>query len=256
MKRTLALILCALLLLAFAGCAAGPSESVPEKPHTDTQTPETSDKTGETTIGETETPEHPPKKTDYNVSAGSETYRGFLMDNILHSDVGDIHFHLYIPESYDKSEPYALYLSLPGYEGLYFQGVGTNIRAEDFVFEAQKYNDKMIIAAPQLSDWGNTSAEQTIALTEYLLDAYAIDRGKVYINGYSGGGETLSLVLTKRPELFTAALHVASVWDGELAPLVQARTPVYFVIGESDVTARQGSAAPTRSFAASTAPRG
>ena len=234
MKRTLALILCALLLLAFAGCAAGPSESVPEKPRTDTQTPETSDKTGETTIGETETPEHPPKKTDYNVSAGSETYRGFLMDNILHSDVGDIHFHLYIPESYDKSEPYALYLSLPGYEGLYFQGVGTNIRAEDFVFEAQKYNDKMIIAAPQLSDWGNSSAEQTIALTEYLLDAYAIDRGKVYINGYSGGGETLSLVLTKRPELFTAALHVASVWDGELAPLVQARTPVSFVIGESD----------------------
>ncbi|UKI13317.1 MAG: S9 family peptidase [Oscillospiraceae bacterium] len=60
----------------------------------------------------------------------------------------------------------------------------------------------MIIAAPQLSDWGNSSAEQTIALTEYLLDAYSIDRGKVYINGYSGGGETLSLVLTKRPELF------------------------------------------------------
>lgn len=238
MKRTLTLIFCALFLLAFAGCAAVPSESIPDKPHTDAKTPETSDKTGGTTTGATtggtETSEQPPKKTDHNVSAGSETYRGFLMDNILHADVGDIHFHLYIPESYDESEPYALYISLPGYEGLYFQGVGKNIRSEDFVFEAQKYNDKMIIAAPQLSDWGNTSAEQTIALTEYLLDAYAIDRGKVYINGYSGGGETLSLVLTKRPELFTAALHVASVWDGELAPLVQARTPVYFVIGETD----------------------
>ena len=57
-----------------------------------------------------------------------------------------------------------------GYDGLYFQGVGKNIRTEDFVFETQKYNDKMIIAAPQLSDWGNTSAEQTIALTEYLPD--------------------------------------------------------------------------------------
>ncbi len=234
MKRILALILCALFLLSFAGCTASPSESVPDKPHTDTKTPETSDNTGETTTDGTETSEQPPKKTDYNVSAGSETYRGFLMDNILHSDVGDIHFHLYIPESYDASEPYALYISLPGYEGLYFQGVGKNIRSEDFVFEAQKYNDKMIIAAPQLSDWGNTSAEQTIALTEYLFDAYNIDRSKVYINGYSGGGETLSLVLTKRPELFTAALHVASVWDGELAPLVQARTPIYFVIGESD----------------------
>lgn len=57
---------------------------------------------------------------------------------------------------------------------------------------------------------------------------------QVFINGYSGGGETLSLVLAMKPELFTRALHVASVWDGELEPLVNAKTPVYFVIGESD----------------------
>ena len=37
-----------------------------------------------------------------------------------------------------------------------------------------------------------------------------------------------------KPELFTRALHVASVWDGELEPLVNAKTSVYFVIGESD----------------------
>lgn len=111
---------------------------------------------------------------------------------------------------------------------MYFQGVGSNIRSEDFVFEAQKYDDKMIIIAPQLNDWGQTSARQAVALTEFMLANCPIDKGKVFINGYSGGGETLSLVLTIDPELFTAALHVASVWDGELEPLV------YFVIGESD----------------------
>lgn len=92
----------------------------------------------------------------------------------------------------------------------------------------------MIIIAPQLNDWGQTSARQTIALTEFMLSNYPIDRDKVFINGYSGGGETLSLVLTMKPELFTAALHVASVWDGELEPLIKSETPVYFVIGESD----------------------
>lgn len=231
MKRILAFILCAVFMLSLAGCAANPSEPAAGN----FQVSEITKSPNNGAIaGGTEAPEQSPLITDYRVSAGSDTYRGFLMDNILHSDTGDVHFHLYIPENYDETEPYALYISLPGYEGLYFQGVGKNIRTEDFVFEAQKYNDKMIIAAPQLSDWGNTSAEQTVALTEYLLDAYSIDRGKVYINGYSGGGETLSLVLTKRPELFTAALHVASVWDGELAPLVQAGTPIYFVIGESD----------------------
>ena len=57
---------------------------------------------------------------------------------------------------------------------------------------------------------------------------------QVFINGYSGSGETLFLVLTMKPELFTRDLHVASVWDGELEPFVNAKTPVYFVIGESD----------------------
>lgn len=50
----------------------------------------------------------------------------------------------------------------------------------------------------------------------------------------SGSGETLSLVMEKKPGLHTAVLHIASVWDGALQPLAESRTPVYFVIGESD----------------------
>lgn len=171
---------------------------------------------------------------DSRVTEGTETYRGFVLDNVLHSEQeGDIHYNVYIPESYDGSEPYALYFTLPGYEGLYFQGVGANL-GEAFGFEAQQYNDKMIIVAPQLSDWGETSADQTIALVEYFLGHYNIDPDKVYANGYSGGGETMSLVMGKRPELFTAYLHCSSQWDGAYAPVVQSRTPVYLVVGESD----------------------
>ncbi len=169
------------------------------------------------------------------ITLGTSSYRGFTLDNVYHLEAdGDIHYQSYFPEEYNLNEKYALYISLPGYEGLYFQGVGSNIRSEDFVFEAQKYNDKRIIIAPQLNDWGLTSARQTVALTEFRIENYSIDPNQVFINGYSGGGETLSLVLTRKPELFTKALHVASVWDGELEPLVEAETPVYFVIGESD----------------------
>ena len=92
----------------------------------------------------------------------------------------------------------------------------------------------MIIVAPQLNDWGDTSANQAIALTEYFLNAYNIDENKVFINGYSGGGETLSRIMAKRPELYTAVLHVCSVWDGELQPLIDSMVPVYFAIGEGD----------------------
>ena len=62
-----------------------------------------------------------------NVTAGSEEYRGFLLDNVLHSQSeGDIHYNVYIPDSYDGTKEYALYVTLPGYQGLYFQGVGEN----------------------------------------------------------------------------------------------------------------------------------
>ncbi|MDE7265266.1 MAG: prolyl oligopeptidase family serine peptidase [Clostridia bacterium] len=173
--------------------------------------------------------------SDVFVSVGTQEYRGFTVDSVYHSQAnGDIHFNIYIPESYNGSKPYALYISLCGYGGYYFQGIGINLRQESFVFEAQKYNSEMIIVAPQLNDWGNTSANQTIALTEYLISAYNIDQSKVYMNGYSGGGETLSLVMAKKPELYSAVLHVSSIWDGELQPLVNSKVPVYFVIGESD----------------------
>jgi predicted peptidase len=169
------------------------------------------------------------------IDFGDEYIRGFLFDNVLHSEGnGDIHFGLYIPESYDGSEPYALYVTLPGYEGLYFQGVGVNIRAEDYGIEAQKYNERMIIVAPQLNDWKETSARQTIALTRYFLGHYNIDPQKVYLNGYSGGGETGSLVMELAPELFTAFLHCSSQWDGDLQPLAEAGTPIYMVTGEND----------------------
>lgn len=169
------------------------------------------------------------------LTLGKNYYKGFQVDNVFHSKKnGDIHYNVYFPASYDGKKKAALFVTLPGYQGLYFQGVAENIKTEDFGFEAQKYNSRMIVLAPQLEDWGETSANQTIALVEYFLSHYKIDTSKVYVNGYSGGGETLSLVLGKRPELFTRALMCSSQWDGKYEPLVKAKTPVYFVIDEKD----------------------
>lgn len=176
-----------------------------------------------------------PAEQNYAVTNGTDTYRDFSVNNILHSENnGDIHFNLYIPKSYDGSKAYALFITLPGYEGLYFQGVGVNIRRENFGFEAQKYNSNMIIVAPQLNGWDVESADETIVLVEYLLSAYNIDKSKVYIEGYSGGGETASQAVGKRPDLFTAYLQVSSQWDGEYESVAKAKLPVYIAIGKDD----------------------
>lgn len=216
----LLLLLCALFCIS----ACGQTERPP---------------THEGDIPSEEHPSLPPQTGDDElygeVTAGTEIYRGFILDNVYHSpDDGDIHFNLYVPQSYDGNEPYALFMTLPGYEGLYRFGAGANLRAEAFAFEAQRYNDKMIIVAPQLDGWGSTSADQAVALIEYFIGNYNIDESRIYANGYSGGGETLSLVMDIAPELFTAVLHVSSVWDGDIANVAETKVPVYFFIGESD----------------------
>lgn len=176
-----------------------------------------------------------PAEHNYAVTNGADTYRGFSVNNILHSENNsDIHFNLYVPKTYDGSKAYALFITLPGYEGLYFQGVGVNIRQENFSFEAQKYNSNMIIVAPQLNGWDEDSADETIVLVEYLSSAYNIDKSKVYIEGYSGGGETASQAVGKRPDLFTAYLQVSSQWDGEYESVAKAKLPVCIAIGRDD----------------------
>ena len=170
-----------------------------------------------------------------SVTRGTETYRYFSVDNVLHSQSeGDISFCLYVPDGYDGKKPYALFVQLAGYEGLRFQGAAKNIKSEDFVFEAQNYCADMIIVAPQLSDWGMKSSRQTVALTEHFLRAYNIDKSRVYLQGYSGGGETGSLVMQIRPELYAKFLHCSSQWDGLFDALVKARVPVYIAIGADD----------------------
>ena len=74
----------------------------------------------------------------WTFSEGTGEYRGFVLDNVLRSSTqGNIHFNLYVPDSYDGTKPYALFVTLPGYQGLHFQGVGINLRTEEFGFVAQ-----------------------------------------------------------------------------------------------------------------------
>ena len=139
--------------------------------------------------------------------AMAEHGREFQMDQALETDNGLCHYNLYVPESYDGSTPYALHIALPGWEGLYFQGVGEDLRWEYLPYESGKYVEDMIVVSAQLNDWGMTSA---------------------------GGGETLSRVMELRPDLYAAALFVSSQWDGDPAPLVEARTPLYLFTAEHD----------------------
>ena len=86
--------------------------------------------------------------------------------------------------------PCALFVTLPGYEGLYFQGVGANPVRGGLRLYRPGLPPGPYRGGPPAQRLGETSARQTIALTEHLLAQYAIDPDRVYLEGYSGGGET------------------------------------------------------------------
>lgn len=173
--------------------------------------------------------------TTFSVTPGKDTYREFVVDNVLHTaKFGDVHYSILVPETYGETRPTALFVTLPGEPGLYYQGVGENLRVEDFAFTAQAYDPNMIIVAPQPNDWGQDSADQIVMLTEYLIGTYNIDPNRIYLEGYSYGGETLSLVMGTKPELYRAALHCSSQWNGDPEVLAEARVPVRISLGDND----------------------
>ena len=176
-----------------------------------------------------------PYRIQSDVTAGTEVYQGFLMDNVLHAgDAGDVHFHIYVPDSYDGSEPYPLFFTMSGYGGMYFQGVGANLTEEPFALWARQQYPDMIIVAPQMEAWGESYADQVLALMDYLLSAYRVDENRIYAEAFSAGGVTMSFVLEQRPDLFCAYLHCCSSWPADPTPVAKTRLPVYIAVGEQD----------------------
>lgn len=171
-------------------------------------------------------------ESEGTVQNSSRVDDDFQIDLVYNIEGRDIHYSAYIPEDINDLDSLNLFITLPGWEGLYFQGVGVNLEYEDFAFTARDINSNMIILAPQLDDWGEQSALDTVALTKYYQENYNID--KTYIEGMSGGGETLSLVLDNNADLYDGALMVSSQWDGGYEDVVNSRLPLYFFIGEDD----------------------
>lgn len=90
------------------------------------------------------------------------------------------------------------------------------------------------MVSAQLTDWHEKSARQSIELTEYFLENFAVDESRVYAAGYSAGGETMSQAVSMRPDLYAAYLHGASQWDGAYDSIAKNGTAIYIFMAEND----------------------
>ena len=219
MNRFFSLSVTLVLILTLAGCGAG--TAVPTQPET-------------TPAPSAELTEEPLEST---ASAGTSepVQTGLFAEQIFSGADGDIHYSYYLPDSYDGSRKFPMMVVMPGYNMMWFgeSSSGSNLDWTGFTSWTNLGQD-MIVVSAQLTDWGEKSARQAVALTEYFLENFSVDPDRVYAAGYSAGGETMSRAAAMRPDLYAAYLHGASQWDGTFDPIAENGVAVYIFMAESD----------------------
>jgi len=136
-----------------------------------------------------------------SVSAGS-VQTGWNTEQILEGNDGEIHYSYYLPESYDGEHAYPMMVVMPGYDMMWFgeESSGSNLSWRGLLAWTE-LDEEMIVVSAQLTDWDEKSARQSVELTEYFLNNFAVDENRVYAAGYSAGGETMSQAVSMRPDL-------------------------------------------------------
>lgn len=77
------------------------------------------------------------------------------------------------------------------------------------------------------------SANGVLSKLKILIKKLPVDKKRVYVTGYSMGGEGAIDFLTRRPNLFAAAIPICSVSDTSKANLIY-KTPLWAFHGDQD----------------------
>lgn len=106
---------------------------------------------------------------------------GIVAEQILNGNNGEIHYSYYLPEDYNESKSYPLVITMPGYDMMWFceDSSGSNLQWNGFRVQTELSED-MIVVSAQLTDWHETSARQSIELTEYFIDNFSVNRTRIY----------------------------------------------------------------------------
>lgn len=161
-------------------------------------------------------------------------------------------YRLLRPANQEKSKKYPLILFLHG------SGARGNDNAKHLATVPKSFTDSIIrlkypcfILAPQCPSndgWVNfplfpqsleatdsptTTARLTIELTESLFFSENIDTNRIYIIGYSLGGEGTLDFISREPNLFAAAIPICAVADTSKAAVIK-HIPIWVFHGTDD----------------------
>lgn len=151
-----------------------------------------------------------------------------------------VHYNIYFPDDYDPMGAYPLVLFLPdsvstGMDPMIglTQGIGGLVWAmPEWQAEYPSIIVVPVYREPILDhDYGHTTSgyvELTGNLVKHLCDEYAVDRTRVYGTGQGMGCETLMVLASEHPSLFTACMFVSGQWDADALAGLENQKFIFF----------------------------
>ena len=186
------------------------------------------------------------------MNAGGEEKGVFLKKIYESENGGSIPYQFLIPENFDEDHQYPLLVFLHGAGELGHDNSSQLVNfPTNFLNEPNRLGYPSFIIAPQCPSadtWvsfpnypNNTQTTQnptnatrlTIELIEKLLLEYQIDKHRIYVIGLSLGGEGTFDIVSRRPDLFAAAVPICGTADVEKASSMK-DVPFWVFHGERD----------------------
>lgn len=166
------------------------------------------------------------------VKLGQSATQPILQKTFQAPDGSTILYGISIPTDYDPSHPRPLVLALhPG--GTKTPYYGVQYMEHIFLPGLRGLDPIMIAPDCPTAAWSDPAAEQAVmALIDKVRGAYAIDRRRIVVVGFSLGGRGTWFMSSRRPDLFTAAIVMAGATDEPLERL--ARIPTYVIHSRAD----------------------
>jgi predicted peptidase len=165
---------------------------------------------------------------------------GFAQHTYRDASGNESKFIVFVPESYDAQAPCPtiLFLHGSGQTGNDGQaqaqgGLGAAIRRrpQDFPF---------ITVFPQShqGSWRADSGDgqRALAILETVQRLYRVDRHRIYLTGYSMGGEGVWSLAGAHPDLFAAIIPICPGQNAQAAPKLKS-VPVWCFQGDADAPA-------------------
>ena len=131
-------------------------------------------------------------------------WRGLGMTKVMKSDAPGDSWALYLPDRMEEDAPVPLLF------------VFTPPGGKIYDVEGQGYLQEAAARGYLVSVMGGFDEQEFLRRYAELIEEYPVDRTRVYVTGFSGGGERASFCSLTHPELFAASCPAGALYTAKL----------------------------------------